>query len=106
MAACQIGVEPQRQRTMHDDFISVQLGNVDVKGLAWVCLTRGKSDALHSALGLSSPRGLFRCALVEESFESQPFCLSLRIYTNMGDTETGPLIPPEERPDDNEGDTT
>ena len=106
MAACQIGVEPQRQRTMHDDFISVQLGNVDVKGLAWVCLTGGKSDALHSALGLSSPRGLFRCALVEESFESQPFCLSLRIYTNMGDTEAGPLIPPEERPDDNDGDTT
>ena len=106
MAACQIDVEPQHQRTMHDDFISVQLGNVDVKRLAWVCLTGGKTDALHSALGLSSPRGLFRCALVEESFESQPFCLSLRIYTKMGDTETDPVIPAEERPDDNDGDTT
>lgn len=59
MAARQIDLKKQRQRTGHNDFVFVQLGYRDVNHITGFCLTAFKSDALHSELCFLSVKGFF-----------------------------------------------
>lgn len=80
---------------------------MDVKRLAWFCLTGVESDALHTVLGLHGPEGFLavRC-WVKSRLSLNLFVVHyIDMIKNMD--EGDPLIPLEERTDDDDdGNTT
>lgn len=74
-----------------------QLRHVDVMHLAWFFCTGGESDTLHSALGLHGPE-------VFSLWVKIRLHRPLYIYNINGMSDTDPLIPPGEHPDDDDND--